>query len=53
MEKLDSKKIISKIKITMSIEDFSMEKKQLEILRNIIEQKSDSQFIIEERKKCC
>ncbi len=51
MEKLNSKIIISKVKITMSIEGFSIKKEQIKILRNIIEQKSDSNSIIEERKK--
>ena len=53
MEKLNSKIIISKVKITMSIEGFSIKKEQIKILKNIIEQKSDSNSIIEERKKCC
>jgi hypothetical protein len=51
MEKLNSKIIISKVKITMSIEGFSIKKEQIKILKNIIEQKSDSNSIIEERKK--
>lgn len=51
MKKLDSKKIINVVKISMGIEGFSIDKKQAKILKDIIENRVSSRTIIEKRKK--
>lgn len=51
MKKLDSKKIVNKVKASMEIEGLSIDKFQAKILEDIINKKVSSSTILEERKK--